>query len=56
VDRKKERTNNTLDKHIAAGGKHGKKAKEMKDRLNDGGLIGGWKQLEVEPYTFLLLF
>ena len=40
MDRKKERANNTLDKHIAAGGEHGKKAKEMKDRLNDGGPIG----------------
>ena len=40
MDRKKERANNTLDKHIAAGGEHGKKAKEMKDRLNDGGPSG----------------
>ena len=35
ADIKRDRANNVLDKHIAAGGAHGEAAQKIKDRLNN---------------------
>jgi len=40
ADSKRDRANKVLDKHIEAGGEHGDKAREIKNRLNGGGSGG----------------
>ena len=37
ADSKRDRANKVLDGHIEAGGEHGDKAQEIKNRLNGGG-------------------
>ena len=37
ADSTRDRTNKVLDKHIEAGGDHGDKAREIKNKLNGGG-------------------
>lgn len=37
ADGAKDRKNKVLDKHVDAGGKHGEKAQEIKDRSDGGG-------------------
>jgi peptidoglycan hydrolase CwlO-like protein len=36
ADSSKDRRNKVLDKHVDAGGKHGEKAQEIKDRSSGG--------------------
>ena len=36
ADSKRDRANKVLDKHISAGGEHGEKAREIKNKLNGG--------------------
>ena len=40
ADSAKDRKNKVLDKHVDAGGKHGEKAQEIKDRSSGEGRSG----------------